>query len=415
MTGNAGDHKLVYELLRAANQAPAYETFLAWLDEPTYEPLNRLLVKRDSQLVAHVQLLDRVAWFHSVKVTLGGVEDLVALPEYRDFGYERMLLSAAEQSLRGRQAVVAFAHTDRPDQFRSAGWNEAVGQRHTMANVSDILSRLSQSPPRVVRRHRPLQIRLWRQVELDSLRNVYHRAAAASWGAVDRSEAYWRWLVGRRAYDELIVAIHGRDNWDDLGAPTHIVGYAMTRRSQVVELATLPAFSRAAESLLARACQDAIERDHSALSLHVPTSDPLHDVMLSAGGSWVTCGRGRGTLMLKLLDPVRWVEGLHEVLVARANAAGLILPIAINFDTGRRKYRLELTRHGVRLKREDATTADVTCLPETFADLLLGNVDVSAAQYAGGITFGEESAAVFLAGLFPRLPLWQSQLDTLRF
>ncbi len=65
----------------------------------------------------------------------------------------------------------------------------------------------------------------------------------------------------------------------------------MTRGSQVVELATLPTFDQAAEPLLARACQDAIEQDHRVLSLRLPSSDPLHDVLLAAGGSWSTGGR----------------------------------------------------------------------------------------------------------------------------
>ena len=70
--------------------------------------------------------------------------------------------------------------------------------------------------------------------------DVYRHSAAGTWGALDRSEAYWRWLVGRKAHDELIVAIHGRDDWDVLERPAHIVGYAVTRGSQVIELATLP-------------------------------------------------------------------------------------------------------------------------------------------------------------------------------
>ena len=414
VTGNAGDHKLVYALLRAANQAPPYEDFLAWLDEPTYEPPSRLLVKRDNQLVAHVQVLDRVAWFHGMKVPVGGVEDLATLPEYRNAGYERLLLSAAEQTMRGRQAVVAFGHTDRPDVFRDAGWTEASGQRHTLANVNDVLARLSQSTLVLpsVRRPRPLRIRLWRQVELEALRHVYRLAAPATWGAVDRSEAYWRWLVGRRAHDELIVAIHGRDDWEVLDAPAHIVGYAMTRGSQVVELSTLPAYRRAAEPLLARACQDAIERNHRTLSLHLPTADPLHEVLLSAGGSWSTGSRNGGTLMVKLLDPIRWIEGLQEVLAERAKAAGLARPLTITFDTGQRKYRLELTRRSGHLVQDDAATADASCSPEMLGAMLLGNVDVAAAQQSGQLAIRDKDTAVCLAALFPVVALWQSPFDS---
>src|SRR5688572_4694096 len=90
-SGNAGDHKLVHAMLRIANQAPSYEDFLAWLDEPTYEPSDRLLVKLGGQIIAHVQVLDRVAWFHGARMPIGGIEGLATLPEYRDAGYEPLL------------------------------------------------------------------------------------------------------------------------------------------------------------------------------------------------------------------------------------------------------------------------------------------------------------------------------------
>jgi predicted acetyltransferase len=414
VTGHAGDHMLVYTLLRAANHAPSYEEFLAWIDEPTYEPTDRLLVKFGSRIIAHVQVLDRVAWFHGVKLPVGGVEGLATLPEYRDAGYERLLVSAAEQAMRDSQAVVAFARTDRLDLYRAGGWSEVGCPRYTEANVNDVLARLASSPSAsatLARRARPLKIRLWRQVELDALLAVDRHTAAATWGGLERSEAYWRWLVGRKVHDELIVAIHGRDDWEELDTPAHIVGYAMTRGSQVIELATLPTFCRAAEPLLARACQDAIEHDHRSISLHIPATDRLHELMLSASGSWSTSGRRGNTLFVKLLDPARWIENMYEVLLERAKAAGLTRPLTIIFDTGQRKYRLELTRRSGHLIREDAATADVTCTPEMLGALLLGNVDVPAAQRSGQMAVRDEMVETCLAALFPLTTFWQSQFD----
>jgi predicted acetyltransferase len=214
VAGNAGDHKLVHALLRAANQAPTYEDFLAGLDEPTYEPSDRLLVKSGNEIVAHVRVLPRSAWFEHAKLPIGGIEDLTALPEYCDQGYEQLLVSTAERALRDQQAVVAFAHTNQAaaGAFRDQGWSEVGSQRFTQANVNEVLGVLAAiETVKVARRQRPLRIRLWRQVELEGLRKVYHQAASAGWGAIDRSEAYWRWLTGRSIHDELIVAIHGPD------------------------------------------------------------------------------------------------------------------------------------------------------------------------------------------------------------
>ena len=145
VTGNAGDHKLVHALLRAANQAPSYEDFLAWLDEPTYEPTDRLLVKLGGQIVAHVQVLDRVAWFHGVKLPVGGVEGLATLPEYRDAGYERLLVAAAEQAMRDSQAVWRSPAPTGPMCFAASGWSEVGRPRFTEANVNDVLGTLAPS------------------------------------------------------------------------------------------------------------------------------------------------------------------------------------------------------------------------------------------------------------------------------
>jgi len=413
VSGNASEHRLVHALLRAAGQAPTYESFLGWLDDPTYEPSDRLLVKRDGQIIAHAQVLDRLAWFQGVKLPVGGVEQLATLPEFVDAPYERLLVTASEQSLHDRRAVVAFTHTDRPEVFRTCGWGEAVGQSVTEANVNDVLGALAtpvESDP-FAPRDKPLRIRHWRHVELEPLQNVYRQAVAATWGALDRSEAYWRWLVGRTAHDALIVAIDGPDNWDELTVLPHIVGYAVTRGAQIVELATLPDFARAAALLLARACQNAIEHDHRNISLHLPATDPLHEVLLAANGRRLALRTGTNTLMLKLLDPARWIESIYDVLVERAKAAGITRPFQVVFGLGRRKVRLDLTRRSGHLTCEHAAPVEVACDADTFGALLLGNLDVVAACEAGLVEVANDELAARLAALFPVSDYWQSPLD----
>lgn len=411
---NAGDHKPIYDFLRVANCAPTQADFFASLDEPTYEPTDRLLVKLDGQIIAHAQVLERVAWFLGSKLPVGGVESLATLPEIRDAGYERLLISAAEQTLRDAQCVLAFAHTDLSDSFRVADWCDIASPPCTESNVHEVLARLAAHPPddSIAPRTRPLRIRRWRQVELDALLQVYRHAAASTWGAFDRNEAYWRWLVGRGLHDELIVAIDGRDDWDSLESLPHIVGYTIVRGSQIVELATLPDFRRAAAPLLARACQDAIERDLRTISLHLPTADPLHTVMLAAGGRWLQNSRSAGnTWMVKLLDPANWIESAYDVLLERAKAAELARPLAIRFDTGRRRYRLELTRRSSHFLRDDEMAPDVRCSPQVLGALLLGAIDVAATCEASQLVCNDPQIRAQLAALFPPMTFWQSPLD----
>jgi predicted acetyltransferase len=414
VTGHVADHRLVYDLLRMTRAAPSAESFASSLEEPSYEPTDRLLVRRGSQIVAHVQLLHRAAWFQGVRLPVAGIECLAALPELDEAGYDRLLLTSAEQSLRGTAAMAAFALTDRAGLFRSSGWREVGALQPIEANAHDVLARLSACaiPQQAFgQREAPLRIRHWRHVELEPLLAVARQATAITWGGIDRSEPYWRWLVGRKRHDALSVAIEGRDDWDSLAAPPHIVGYSIMRGQQIIELSADADYPQAAHLLLARACQDAVERDHRAVSLHIPPSDPLHELLLAAGGQRSARPRNARAWFAKLLDPVRWIEGMYPVLLERAKAAGIARPFAIGFDTGRCRYRLELTRRSGHFIVDAAAPSDVTCSPATMGALFMGNLDLADARQADGIFFRDEEIAAQIAALFPKVSFWQSAFD----
>lgn len=416
MPGHAGEHALIHALLRAVNQAPSYEDFVSWLDEPAYEPSDRLLVKHGDQIVAHLQLLHRTAWFDEVRLPVASAQDLAVLPEYSHVGYEHALIAAAERTMRGSQAVVSLIRTSQPEPFRAAGWADVRAGGYSQGSVGDILAHLSVEAPSRQRRARSLRIRRWRHVEMDATRAVYSASAAHQWGAVYRAEPYWQWLVGRKAHGDIIVAVEGPDEWDELGAEPTIVGYAVTVGAQVLELCCLPEFARAAPRLLVRACQDAIERDHHTLTLHTAASDPLHELVVTAGGTWCTDDRHTGgTLLVKLLDGQRWIEAIYPLLRRRAKGAGLPRPLAMCFDTGDEHFRLVLTRRSSRLVPDDETAADIRCDPATFAALLVGNLNLARARDENRLEVPNDDVLHKLAVLFPPSLFWQSQFDTLRF
>src|SRR4029079_10540607 len=62
-TGGAGDHSAVYQFLMAVFQGPSRDSFLAGLDDPFYEPRDRLLVKQGPRILGHVHLTSRVMHF----------------------------------------------------------------------------------------------------------------------------------------------------------------------------------------------------------------------------------------------------------------------------------------------------------------------------------------------------------------
>jgi len=64
LAGNAGDNPLVQQLLVQAYQLPVADDFQSRLDEPLYEPSDRLLLQRAGQLIGHVQVSKLIGWFH---------------------------------------------------------------------------------------------------------------------------------------------------------------------------------------------------------------------------------------------------------------------------------------------------------------------------------------------------------------
>jgi GNAT superfamily N-acetyltransferase len=431
VAAHAGDHALVYSLLRAVYQAPAHEDFNSWIDEPTYEPCDRLLVKHGEQIVAHAQLLHRAAMFHGVKLPVAGIQDLAVLPEYARAGYERLLIYAAEQAMRKTRAVVSLVRTERPEPLVACGWAEVRVPGYSRASVGDVLAHISAQRQHgigtkrdlvsartcdVFRRHAPpLAVRLWRHVELHAVRAVYDASAADRWGALCRTDQYWQWLVGRKAHSELIVASEGGDAADDVHAATQIVGYAVTHGSQVLELCCLPGYSRAGPRILARACQDAIERDYHTLSLHTAASDPLHELMVTAGGTWCTDSGTGGALLVKLLDPPQWIEAIFPLLRSRAKVARIARPCQVSIDTGSKCWRFILSRRSSRLVEDQSAAADAVCDAATFHALLVGNLDAAQIRAKLRPKRADRGTLDKLAALFPPALFWQSPFDALRY
>ncbi|MEM9660274.1 MAG: hypothetical protein AAF961_18070, partial [Planctomycetota bacterium] len=193
------------------------------------------------------------------------------------------------------------------------------------------------------------------------------------------------------------------------------VGYAIVRDSCVVEMFTLPGFSSVAPQLLARACRDAIDRDHHFVSLHCPADASLHELMVTAGGTWISDGAdGSERWMVKLLSPTRWVERIYPLLHQSARQSNIARPFKFQFDVEGVGYALTLTRRSARLEQaKSAGRPSAISAWQEVQDLLLGNrtaahplLETAAAVDAG--------AADGLATLLPPRLFWQSPLELIR-
>lgn len=408
----AGDHAAVYQLLLSVFHAPSPDGFHAWLDDPFYEPRHRLLVKRGDRIVSHVRLTERVAHFGSLQIPVAGLGWLATLPEFRGCGYAGQLLKASDHAMRGSRSLVGLLSTRQPHFFRRHGWAVCGRQSHASASARRLLAQLSAKG--MPSEEQMLNIRPWRQVELPGLMRLYSRNQSRAYGGYERSEAYWRWLISRKDFDQIYVALEGPDKFelDIAGAP--IVGYAIVKEDRVLELMTEGDHHAAAEQLLARACSEAIERDCHSIALHAPPGDRLFEVFRNAGGALCQSEVHHGEVfMAKLLDPSGLLRTLCSELHLRAEKAKLVRPCGLGLLFDEAKLRLTATRRSVKLSRGKLGRSYLRLnLPE-FTRLVLGHLDVREAVECGRISASTRQAVDVADALFPRLPLWRSPLDDL--
>jgi hypothetical protein len=411
---NTGDHTLIHRLLLAVQQNPPFERFSVWLEDPHYDPSDRILLRRGTQIIGHVHITNRTIYWGGERIVSAGLYDLAALPEYDEPAGTGELLVAAEDRLREDGVVLAMTRTSRPEFYERMGWVRLRREGFSRAGAHDILAHVT-AQPHAERRERKFRVRTWRHVEIDKLAAVYSDVAAEWFGPVWRNDRYWHWLVGRKDHDYILIAETARAR-GGRGGERQCVGYAVTRQDRLIELMVRPDHAAAAVSLLARACREIVERGYHTLSLFLPVQDPLHEVLLTAGGQWCTAEtRPPGRLICKVFQFDRYVERMFNLLHRRAREAGISLPCRIAFDVDGRSLIFALTRRSSRLEREGVAPKGIprmTCSMDALQRMLVGRLDVRAAAESGKLHSSCETARTIAAGLFTPLNAWQSLWDS---
>ncbi len=415
----AGDHHDIQALLVSVSHQPSATEFQAQLDDPFYEPNDRLLVKRDQQIVAHIRIANREMNFGKSLLPVSTLSDLAVLPEYRNEGCAVELVRAAEQAILAGGSRIAMLRTKHPEFYAQLGWTVGIRHSYSVAGARDILSQLQQveSPaanplaPDAV----PINIRMWRHVELAALTRLYSQCTNESFGPFARTDAYWHWLVSRRAYDSIYVAIEGPDKLELNDALTPIVGYAIVRRGRIAELVTAPGCEAAATALLSRACGDAIERDLHHVQLDAIPSESLHQIFAAADGRCCFDESDNGEVtMVKVFDPLQFLVDSFELLHERAKAADLNLPSDLGIIVDGQRYTISIRPRTVKLLQEKVGRSYLECDSNGLTQLLLGHFDVAEAVDAGRISASTRVAIETASFLFPKLPFWRPALDELQ-
>lgn len=419
-----GDHPLIYQLLRTVFHGPTESEFHAQLDHPRYKPPQRLLVRHNRIPAAHARVCPREIKFGPLRLPAIWLADLATLPEFRGQGFASSLLAACEQEAARQEAEVMMLRTSAVEFYLRRGWVVCGRHSYSVAPPRNILAALNALPSQ---RRLPLfdpegddnaaaglRVRLWRHVEQDQLMQLYDDATTDSYGPLHRGDAYWRWLLSRRGYDRIHVAVENATSKGGAEGPERIVGYSVMLRGRVVELAAEDDRDDVRRVLLARACSDAIEHDEHTVRYDAPPGDAWHRLLGDAGGT--VCHRevdAGHVFMAKLVSPEAFVRSLAPLLLERARAAGLPRPFELGVQIDGRRSTLSVTRRTVRLEPGRMGRSYLTCRTSEWMQLLLGHLDAASALSEQRIAASTRAAAESAAVLFPQLPFWHPPLDDL--
>jgi GNAT superfamily N-acetyltransferase len=395
---SAADHAAVNFFLTSVLPRSSADRWLAWGEDPLFEPPDRLLVKAGERLVGHVTTLKRMMRFAGRQWPVGQLVGLCTMPDYRRMGIGRKLVAAAEKTMRKDGAVLGLLSTRIPHYFRSLGWVPVGRHRPHVTQASRLLARLSELNGRFTERR--VEIRPWRQVNLSPLLRLYGMATSSTSGPFERSENHWRWLVRGKGFDQILVA------HDCRRASRPILGYMVAGDEGVVELAVEPGRADVARELLGRAASDCMESNQLALRFFAPAGSPLGELFDKGRGA--TDDGGDEWVMAKVLDLEAMLSRIRPVVLDRVRRLPAVRCPELGLLVDGKRYCLSISRRAVKLSADRVGRSFLTLGLDQLTQVLLG-------QWRPGQTSGVE-ASTRLAGeaaaeLFPRTFLWHPPLD----
>lgn len=452
------DHQAIHQLLLQVLHRPLAKEFQSQLDQPGYDPGQRLLVKQDGYLVAHLRIVPRRLHFGGLILPAAYVTDLATVPEFCDRRCASMLLALAEHRIQRMGGLFGYLRTRNPAYYESQDWVELGASPHWTASPQAVLVQLRQRTPagkplirplrgfgrtRLAsgrRREKPgnlagrevaipmlpqprrgaLHLHEYRYYEQDGLERLYAAHCRHAYGATLRNTHDWQWLIARRAFDRLYVALDGSPKMELEQIAGAVVGYAVAARSRLFELHADPRRPDAAEALLARFCADAIEQNRYQVRLDAPPDSLYGSFFPTVSEDLAQLPRrtdsGRceePVLMVRALSIPLLVGRLHDLFLQRLNQAGRRLPFELGFCLDGQNHVLRVTETASQLDGDSRTRRCLTCNPADFLRLLLGVLDVAEAAANGRLAANSQSTLAAAQTLLPKTPLWFPPLDDL--
>jgi len=409
--GCAGDHLVIYSFLQSLMQSSSESEFQWNIDRPGYDPTQRLLLWRGDDLVGHIRVTRRMIRWGEAWLPTCDLSEFALLPEFAQEAQRVRLLRAAEDYAADVGAILLTCRTYGDVVPPDSSWvangsvlSHGESPRTLLANCAAFAE---QYPGLDHFRVRP-----WRYVEQRELAEIYDANTARGDGSPIRDEEYWRWLLIRRGFDEILVVTTKAEEGAASGETQDtILGYAFVRGNDIVEIMVVPDRPESALPLVQRVAADAIERNDHFVRLFRPAwTSRFADMLDRSVGLSDKTRLFESTQAVFAADPLGLLEVICQAadqhIVTAVSSAGLGLDLAgqVVWIGPSREGRLEMIKRGERPKGCCVVPA------EEITPLLLGCL---AADGSSKIEFPTAAMRRVATKVFQPVTLWRSTLDDL--
>ncbi len=418
-TARQGDERLTQQFLTQAGYPEVAAEHLAQIERPGYDASERLLLRHGSRILAHLRCYPRSTRLADQFFAMTQLCDWVAqggIP-----GEQLASVWDTAQAAARTEGVWGLLTSCRPPAGEASGnwvmvrqtpWYELTPTR-LLAHLNHTRASRAVAPPLLARGDKPpIQVRVWRQVEQAALRRLYQRHALPHWGVQQRTDDYWRWLIARRGFDDIYVAVEGTEDtgFDD---PDHaIVGYAVLRGHHVVEW--VGEEPRVFRRFLRRLCQDAMEHDVVSLRLPLPWGPPAavrrcRELLEMAGRPAPAMFAWRA----KMFHPLRFLDSLRPLIAARAESGGHRHGCELGFEVHGRRFLLTVEAGEAHLLPDRLGRSHLRLDCRDLLGLLLGTVTVTELLEEERVVASTRLARELASLLFPPIDWSISPWDSL--
>ena len=404
LEASEGDHDEVGQMLVNTLRNLDKERFHTSLIDPDYKPEHRILARVGGRLASHVLMTRRRIRLDTVEIPISGLIWLGTVPEFRGRGLAEQLIRQTVRKSDAAGVALMGLTTRSPEHYERLGWVK-VGESRSLAVSPRHLP--TEETMQIEAARGGWTVRPWRQVELSDLMRIYDKQMARTHvGSVERTESYWRWIVGMRLAHAVWVACRG----------DHVKGYAFVKDHHVLEIGSDDDSQEVFKMLLGRIRAESLERAYPEILLDVPTDHPV----LSHLSEWPTAAARPASrevsaqpncLMMRLTNIGAFLNQLAPELDRRVRAAGS-LSGELGLSIGSHRWTLRwdeatpLTVESGRSGRKSITLTD-----KALILLALGQESIKSLVLAGSAHFQNSSAAVACDMLFPKRSLWRSTMD----